>query len=202
MGQRKELGNQQERLGALNSQDELDLYYLAGFFDGEGYVGLTTHCPRGNTYFIPLINVTNTNMVVIENIGRILSNHSIAFHVTERRAQTDNWKRIVALECAGFRRTFKFLWVIEPLLIGKRLQAQMTMAYIWSRLKSEKKAKVPYSDNEIILYRALKELNVRGPKILNEYTPKAVEFTAKMYSELRTKGVESAEMTGHPYGSK
>lgn len=184
----------------MTSQNEIDLAWLAGFVDGEGYIGLTIHRNKGKkTYYIPRIAITQASEEMLNNISRVMENNGIAHHISKRRAQTKRWKPLFALETAGFARALKFLYVIEPYLVGKRLQAQMTMAYIWSRTRDGWSSKRPYTDDEHNLYHALRELNNRGPEILNEHTPKAIEFTAKMCSELHTKGVEVAEMTARPH---
>lgn len=171
-----------------------NLNYLAGLFDGEGYVGLTIHKPAGVVNFIPRVTISNSNTIILDHAGQILKSLNIAFHISARKRPQDlKWKKVSSIECSGFKRAWKFLWIVEPLLVGKRPQAQMTMAFIWSRLRSGTR-KIPYSDEQTLLYYALKELNRRGPEILREYTPKAIELTAKMYSELRTKGAEVTEM--------
>ena len=181
----------------MSHQNELDLSYLAGIMDGEGYIGISVNDrKRGNRQYYPRWTITNCNRPIIDECIRILDNNSIAYHVSEWRSENKNHKLRYTIDGTGFRRSLKGLWVIEPYLVGKKLQARIVLALIWSRLQHGKAFQhKPYTAEEINLFNATKDLNASGPIILREYMPDSVAYAEKMYSDLHSKGVEAAETT-------
>lgn len=178
----------------MSHQREIDLAYLAGLMDGEGYIGMSYNTRRTGTQYTPRVTITDTNEKIVAEVRRILTNESIAFYVSEWKSNKAHKKRFT-IEAVGFRRSLKWLFVIEPHLIAKQEQARLLLAWMWSRLTHGKGYnRVPYTVDENNIYYALKELNAKGSVTLNEYTPKAAPYVAKMYSELRAKGAEATEM--------
>lgn len=174
------------------SDQKANLLWLAGFMDGEGYIGIYGRPDKKTYNYVPCVQIPNTNDTAISEVRRILESLGIAYYVRGEKPRSSNHKALTRVEAHGIHRTLKFLWVIEPYLVVKQPQAQFVMAWIWSRLKQEK-GNNPYSEEELNIYRAVKEMNVRGTVILNEYTQRATPFVAMMYSELRAKGAEVTE---------
>ena len=179
----------------MSHQNELDLSYLAGIMDGEGYVGLSVNDrKRGGRQYYPRWTITNCNKAIIDECVRILDNNSIAYHIVEWQPHSKLHKYRYTIDATGFRRALKGLWVIEPYLVGKKPQARLVLGFIWSRLKCGTAYQhIPYSEEEILLHQSCKDLNASGPIILREYMPKSAAYADKMYSELRAKGVEATE---------
>lgn len=177
------------------SQREMDLAYLAGLIDGEGYIGISSNAQKTRKQYTPRVTITNTNVALINEVRRILDNESIAYHVMDWDARLDSQKVRYTVEANGFRRALKLLFIIEPYLVAKRQQAQFVLAWLWSRLTHGSGfTRVPYTDSETALVEAVKELNHKGREILREYTLGVADFATMMYSELRAKGVEATEM--------
>lgn len=180
----------------MSNENVLDLAYLAGLMDGEGYIGISRNDrKRGSTQYYPRITLVNTNKRLIDEVVRILNNNAIPYHLVHWETNKAEHKSRWTIEMIGFRRALKFLWIVEPSMRIKRPQAQFLMAFLWSRLRHGKSYQhTSYTDEEVNLYDALKELNAKGSVILREHTPDAVHFAAKMCSELRAKGAEATEM--------
>lgn len=193
------LGNQQERALPMSEQKDCELSYLAGLFDGEGYVGVTINRNRGATpQYFPRCSIVNTNPIIIDEAIRILQGRHVPFHLCHWDAKLAEQKPRMTIDMTGFKRCLRFLWTIEPYLVAKKQQAQMVTAFICSRLSHGKSYKhTPYTDDEINLFQATRELNAKGRAILREHTSRAADFAAKMCSELRAKGAEATEMMAH-----
>ena len=179
----------------MSHQRDLDLAYLAGIWDADGYIGLSVNDKkRGSTQYYPRVTFTNTNKVMIDDVARVLDNETIGYHISKWDPGSKVNKVRYVLEMVGFRRAFKFLFIMEPIIRGKQTQAQLLLGFLWSRLRHGKAYQhTPYTADEINIFYAMKELNAKGPITLREHTPDAVAFAAKMCSELRTKGAEAAE---------
>lgn len=195
MEQRFGLGNQQESSRSESDQRKYDLYYLAGLFDGEGYMGVTINRKkRGSDQYYPRASVVNTNPVIIDKVCQVLTDNGVAFHRCQWDAGLNEQKIRFTVDMTGFRRCFRFAYLIEPYLVAKRLQTQLVLAFLWSRLKHGKSyTHNTYSEDEIKLYLAAKELNAKGREILREHTLGVADFATKMCAELRSKGVEATE---------
>lgn len=178
---------------------EKDLAYLAGIIDGEGFVGVKRHKANrklGGWQYQPGIHISNTNILIIDAATKIMEECGVGHHITPQTWKDPrlNRKIVHGINCCGFKRCFRCLWLVEPYLHGKARQARITMAYIWSRFQSYRNCHIPYSDDELELVEALFDLNQRGPNILNEHTLGVADKAAKICSELRGKPVEVTEM--------
>lgn len=178
-------------------QREIDLAYLGGLIDGEGYIGLAKNgkASRIGERYNPRFTITNTNPLMVEDVRRILLNEDIPFYVSEWDGNSEH-KHRYTIEAVGFRRVLKALFVLEPWIRIKRPQAQIVLAFIWSRINHGTAYRhTPYTTDERLFCEACGELNAKGSVILREHTPRAAEIAAKMCSELRAKGAEAAEMS-------
>lgn len=193
MEQRVGLGNQQESSRPVSLIHRPS--YLAGLFDGEGYIGITVNKRKNaSPQYYPRASIVNTNPVIIEKASEILTINGIAHHTMKWDTCRDEHKVRYTIDMTGFRRAFRFAYFMEPYLIAKKVQAQLVLAFLWSRLKHGNSYNhVPYSEDEVRMYLACKELNAKGREIPREHTSRAVEFAAKMCSDLRSKGAEATE---------
>lgn len=184
------------------------LAWVGGFFDGEAYIGISSkpsYQKSNPTLYEPLTQVSNTSRADIDELAQIFEENGIAYYRRTEPSRKPEHKEQERILARGLRRNLKLLWVIEPYLIGKKQQAQFVLAFIASRLGQTNTRtryprdtihpnNMPYTQDEINIYRAIKEMNCRGSIILNEYTQRATPFVAMMYSELRAKGADATEM--------
>lgn len=179
---------------------ETDLAYLAGLIDGEGSITISVHNHHKNEHvqYRPRVSiVANTNPDIIAEATRILESVSIAYHISDNQPrQNGRYKHLYQVECDGFRRALKALFILEPHLRAKRRQGQMVLAFLWLRAtRMCDNGHSPYSDDELTLINGVRELNKVGSEILREHTLRAEEISVMVCSELRAKGAEVAEMT-------
>lgn len=184
---------------------ELDLAYLAGLWDGEGHIGLHYQKTRHSSQMFPMATLTNCNPLIIENARRILDGWQLAYFVRGKTPTNPKHRTAYVITMTGIKRVVRFLYLIEPYLVGKRTQAQYVLALCWSRLKLDAYYNhTPYSEMEMHLYHDIRALNADGHQsvTLNEFTPKATNYVAKMNSELRAKGAEFTETLNRLSDSK
>lgn len=175
---------------------EKDLAYLAGIIDGEGSIDIRSLPPgkhRRNGSYSSIVVICNTNQLILDKVANIMSRCGIPHYVSKTKV-VGNRKPSQQIICAGPNRCFRCLWIIEPYLVGKKAQANLTMSFVWSRIGHPDKYHTPYTEYELSLVNAIRQLNKKGPVILNEHTLDAVKESAKMCSELRGKPVEVTEM--------
>lgn len=95
--------------------------YIAGFFDGEGCINLTSRGKTGQSCL--RLYITNTNEKILEII-RLRFGGSIA-----KSQHRPNWKPAYLLAMTG-RIAEKFLFKIGPLLQVKRAQFRLAMSFV------------------------------------------------------------------------
>lgn len=175
---------------------EKELAYLAGIIDGEGSIDIRSLPPgkhRRNGSYSSLLCISNTNTLILDECVRIMRECEIPHYISKSKVN-GNRKQSYQIICAGPNRCFRCLWVIEPYLVGKKSQANLTMEFVWSRIGHTDKYHTPYTERELYIVQAIRQLNKKGPIILNEHTLDAVKKSAKMCSELRGNPTEVSEM--------
>lgn len=95
-----------------------DLAYIAGFFDGEGYVGIYNYKAEGthkNDRKRLQLGITNTNRDVLDWIKKRFN----FGHIKEKSRSSPNWK-ICYEWTVRDRNAMKFLKMIYPYLRVKK----------------------------------------------------------------------------------
>lgn len=99
--------------------------YIAGFFDGEGYIQIAKKAPNshsGAPYWLTA-SMANTHKGVLEEIQKVIGNGKVIFH-----QGTNGWK-------THYRLTFytlqalNFIKLIEPYLIIKKEEARLAIEF-------------------------------------------------------------------------
>lgn len=127
---------------------QVDLAWLAGVYDGEGciWLGWVTR-DKNYKYLIPHIHLSNTNATLMNAAANVLQRHGIPFHVSvQRRVRKSTHRPLIFVQTNGLKRAEKFLTVLGPYLVGKRPEAVLLLEYIQSRLNAPHKA--PYTERE------------------------------------------------------
>jgi len=136
--------------------------YIAGFVDGEGWIGLHTGKMKykGQTTIRlePCVKVSNTNLEAFKFISKLIGAKHVS--VDNVRQTTMNRKALWDLRMQRHKEICAFLKIFKDLLVIKKNQAKLLLKFCKSRLS--KGRGIPYSDEEVQIYHELKELNKRG----------------------------------------
>ncbi|MDO8488058.1 MAG: hypothetical protein Q7S31_01955 [bacterium] len=148
---------------------ETDKAWLAGFIDGEGYIGIVrikkkvTRQSSDTWRYYPWVIVTNTDTKVLADIQLAVS--------TEKQAslsRTEGHKPAFQVKISKFDDVAQFLEAVLPYLRLKQKQAQLLIDFC----KHRKSAKIitgrghrgmtSFGEIEEKIYLKLRELNKRG----------------------------------------
>ncbi len=161
----------QESNVAVNPQGtDIDLAYLAGLWDGEGYIGVICSKSRRRAEYRISLGITNTNPDILAEVARILDKYEISARV-ETAAPTKPEKHKISY-CIAVSKLSSAKILCElliPYLKGKRGIAILVLRYVNSRLKYAKRT--PFNEEEISLYEQIKRLNKKGPSETTRATP-------------------------------
>lgn len=148
---------------------DTDIAYIAGLIDGEGSIMLyyrggierltdrsEVRYTKHNT-FTPIVEITNTNVEVLNWIKSILSAGGIYTHIYK----TGNRKDISVYRVSSTKDIEWLLMSILPYLRIKKKQAELLLIFCKEHPSGKGKAKPP-TEVEIDIYYNLKELNRRG----------------------------------------
>ena len=147
-----EMGNPQERLIC-------DLSWLAGIWEGEGWVSIcrnsqTSERQKGQTKFVPNCGLTNTDEMLIMEVIRILTENDIKFCIQKRSPNGLGTQCKYELSLIGYKRCQKLLSLISIYLRGaKKLRTEKVLQFIDSRKMRNQKS--PYNEFEIGIFESL-----------------------------------------------
>lgn len=149
---------------------EVQRGYIAGFIDGEGYIGLTfqrkkeTSQQSATPRYHPYIIIANNNSSVLFYIKDIIGEGRIYRLERNRENQLPGFQykltKMVTLE--------DLLLVLEPHLLIKRQQAKLLLKYISTRRSKRimsgvgSRGKTSFNKEEEQLHHKLLVLNKRG----------------------------------------
>jgi len=110
---------------------ETDLAWLAGFIDGEGNIGVAFHKndrknPNYRVFRIH-VNISNTDVLAIEKVTRILTKIGCFFKVYLRRQNSKKWLPCANVVVQGQRNASKLLRAVEPFLTVKKETARQAI---------------------------------------------------------------------------
>jgi len=201
------LDNQQEKEN-LHFNNQM-IGWVAGFTDGEGHISLTKESQdkrnkRGFLPYRPLIIWANVNPINIARLIEFANYLNLPHYVMFSYKKKDIWARCFRFQIFGLKRCKKWLEILKPYLVGKKIQAEIVLSFIDYRLKVYEldhghhlEVSKPEFDEEF--KNLIDEANgwFRNNSkfsIPREYRPTTVEETVKMYSELKRK-LESLQET-------
>lgn len=176
------MGNQQAT--------DLEIGWLAGIYDGEGYFGLTRQNTKKTRSVRPDIQLVNCDPDVILKTRTILNKIGINPYIRERvhAKNQQGWSRNYILSISKFAHVKKLIDVIGILLTGeKQLRAALMIKLVESRLT--KTRFIQYSEEELGLvnqyFTTMKGAKIRGNThnfvSLNDYHPNSrMELLAKV----------------------
>ena len=142
------------------SLSEAQRGYIAAFLDGEGGIQITRSERKDREYTLALhpgVYFTNTNEEAVRTIRNWLGGGSIT-----RRREQGNHRDTYVLTVSGVRSILSLLTAIRPLLIIKRRRANLLMEFCRSRISHHRGKGRKFTENELRLYTAIRQLNQRG----------------------------------------
>lgn len=154
----------------INSLSELDCSWLAGFIDGEGYIGITFQRKPVTTYqsasarYHPYLIITNTDKKIMDYIEGLLGTgkvYRLSRPTLGRQKVAFQYKltKLADLKTA--------LTAIIPFMKLKKIQAKLVLTFIECRESANiisgrgTRGVTSYTD-EHSLYEQLRILNQRG----------------------------------------
>lgn len=172
------MGNQQERF-------ELELSWLAGIIEGEGWISLLLYKnnqKKGNSTpaFTPCIGMCNTDMIIVEKVKSMFQKLGIKYRYQKRYKGigSDGVSRKELAEISVVSKcNIRILGnAILPYMIGeKKNRVELVMKFL--DLRDSKPSSGPYSsygNEEFAIYETLYSYKGKSrSKILNDYTPES-----------------------------
>lgn len=132
--------------------------WIAGFFDGEGYIGLwkrTDHRVGYKDTYRPSVVISNTDEKTITYLSEQLKLFQIA-HYVKYRPSRKTWRPSWVVEINGFERLKKFIDFIGEYSITKKGQIDLVKEFLDRRSAVHKN--VPYIERDHEIYEQLKLL--------------------------------------------
>lgn len=172
------MDNQQERF-------ETRLAWLAAIIEGEGWVSLgkaLSHQRNGKktVYYKPQIGVVNCDMLIMEEIKRLLSLLGITYRQQIRVAKIWNDGILRKARCeisfSSVENILKFSSAILPYMIGeKKNRIFRILDFLNIRKEKGKGSSGKYGEEEESIYKELYSFKGRSrSKILNDYMPNTI----------------------------
>lgn len=136
--------------------------YVAGFIDGEGYLGIICKInQRSSTlgyYYTPVIKITQTESA---NEILYLIKNKYGGNLTKSGVQTKR-RKFLTLEFRGSKRVRKLLKDIQPYLIVKSKQADILAKYLKLKTRITEQNRLIIDATRTKLYQQILTLNKRG----------------------------------------
>jgi len=153
----------------MNLMSESEKSWLAGFIDGEGYVGLTfqrkkeTKWAAPSVRYHPYLIITSTNKDVLVFIENLISEGNI-YLLKRKSKQKEAWQ----FKITKMDTLFNILTVVLPYLKIKQRQSELLIEYIKKRKNLKfvtgrnHRGATSFTKDEEDLYKKLLILNKCG----------------------------------------
>lgn len=165
---------------------ELEIGWLAGIYDGEGYIGFTRQNAKKVRSIRPDIQLVNCDPDVILKTKRILNMIGINPYIRERVHNKKLWSRNYILSMSKFSHVKKFIDTLGHLLTGeKKKRAELMIKLVNSRIVKTKQDQ--YTEEELALvdryFETMKGVKIRG----NTHTDHLNDYHASARAEILAK---------------
>jgi len=130
----------------------IELAYLAGIIDGEGWIGLQKRLQRKWITYKPALRITNTDANIINVVRKIWENVGVDGHIYENDQQPSvpNGKQILNIQLNKQSDIKRILDAVIPYLVGKKARAEMLLKFLDKTIDREE------------AYLAIKQANQKG----------------------------------------
>ncbi len=133
--------------------------WIAGFFDGEGYIGLWKRTdkrqPHYKDTYRPSVVIANTDKKTIDYLSEQLKSFNVT-HYIKYRPSKKGWRESWVVEVNGFERIKKFIDLISEYTVTKKEQVALVKEFLNRRSAVYKN--VPYIERDHEIYEQLKLL--------------------------------------------
>jgi len=151
---------QQSNGGANPQEIDMDLAYLGGLYDGEGYIGVIkgNNRKRKTTGYQPNIVLVNTDPNIINKAQKVLTKYGIAHHIYSSDDGHKNHALKYQIVIRRGEMILRFVEFVGPYLVGKAAQAELVATFTKKRLVRTN-YQTPFDEEDMECYENLKELN-------------------------------------------
>ena len=143
--------------------------WLAGFLDGEGCFLVYK---RKSNHLYPQITVNNTHIASMLVVSDLFEQLGIVVGAHIREETLTRKREIMRIALTGNKNIAKFLEIVLPFLVTKRVQAVLLLEFLTSRVP-----RTPLTNRQWELYYEIRYLNTGKTKgkpltTSSEYVPK------------------------------
>jgi len=116
-----------------------NLAWLAGIIDGEGSIGIKrafdTRKNRSFVSYSPLIQICNTDMILLTKVIEILEFHGITFSFWNgsEKKRNPKWSVAYMIGISKNQSAMKFLELLIPFLVSKKQRAEILYEFCLKR---------------------------------------------------------------------
>jgi hypothetical protein len=128
-GNSQELGIPKSENVQVETISKVDIAWLAGVLDGEGYFIL--YYLNNKTRIGVNIGVTNSDARMLKKVSEIYSMYNLTYYYS---LKTGNRKFAMDIKVAGFRSARKLINLVLPYLVNKQDQAMVLLEYLNYRI--------------------------------------------------------------------
>ena len=143
---------------------KIDIGWLAGIIDGEGWLGLTYQNKKRNRFSVKAeIQVVNTDKGIVDYFVLTLSQLGITPYIRVREYKTSSWRPCWNITLGKFSAVVKLLTAVGPFLRGeKRKKADILLQFCGQRLQ---KGRQQYDADDLKLIAAYNQLVITSTTI-------------------------------------
>ena len=184
------MGNQQATVS------DIDLGWLAGIIDGEGYVGLQIEwkTKRNQDRICPQVHISNCDEAIVLRARDVMRSIGINPYIRATKANTQIRRDQYRLQTKRYSNILRLLTVIAPFMTGeKKERAELVREFCDIRLNSDWKhgEGKPHTARELEIYDICKPKQKRGA---SETTRQAQRQTSAIWSIMRSRQLEAAKI--------
>ena len=178
---------------------ETQLAWLAGIFDGEGTFSMCRSFSKKSRQFQPRCSIVNSSPTMIIEIMDILKKIGVGFYMREKKYEKSYGnKQMWFISIQTFLSVKRLIESVEKYLIAKKPHAKILLDFVNSRngKKHFNNEMKEYTPEELTMVNDLIYLNGnQRNRNLNDHTPEFAMMVDMIWSELRGKLAEVAEMS-------
>ena len=158
----------------MSKINEFEKAWLAGFIDGEGYIGITfqrkkqTSTSSASPLYHPFLIIVNTNKDVLLYIKQLIGGGKLYIL---RKKNSHNNKKCYQFKLTKMDRLLRLLEEIDPYLKIKNKQCEFLIAFLKRRMYIKpitgrgSRGITSFTDEDKEIYDNLLSLNKRGIQI-------------------------------------
>jgi len=172
----------------MDNQQVKRLSWLAGFYDGEGYLGITINKSKGYDRLAPQIDLVNTDIETIDYAVDILKDFGISVYqwAADYPQHNPKAKPKKQIRIARMKQVRAFTDLLTPFLVTKLPQAILLSEFVNSRAVGY----IRISERDYEIYNQLKLLNKKG-RLESSETLRRGELARMIKSEHYAKASDS-----------